>query len=731
MIKSFAKRTMVFLLLISWKISVADEGMWLISLVNQNISTMQTLGLKLSAEDIYSINHSSLKDAVVQFDDGSCTGELVSAQGLFFTNHHCGLEAVQAHSTPENNLLKNGYWAGNLTEELPAEGKTALILEGVEDVTGKILSAVTPGSSNKDYFEQLRLAMQNLETETSEKTGKHVLVKPFFSYNSFYMFTYERFLDVRLVGVPPTSIGNFGGDVDNWHWPRHTGDFCIFRIYTSPDGKPAEYSTRNIPYKPKNFLKIDAKGVREGDFAMIIGYPGTTYRYATSYEALNARDVVAPWKREVWGPFIEIIKNAQANDSKIKVDYTDKHDYLVNFYQKDTWQAESMFRFNVVERLAAREDSLKVWVNQNPSMRSRYLSSLPVIKGYFDQSVQNRWEALEGSLSALSFFPVDVYKNINVSSDFINAVFEQGKPYSPLKFWKKDRIRAESRLLKKRIPDIFDKYYYNTDMGLYTVAFGNLIQSLGECPNIGLLGAVKQVPEINQVYPYYIQRFYEHSYFTSPQNLELLLKHPVSDSLLNDPIFILYHNYNAIWDSIYPQMYNAKLDYQKAMQMYTKGLMEMNPGKHFYPDANSTMRLTYGKVIGYKPADGVYYKPFTYLDGVMEKENPNSDIFSVDPKLRELWRSKDFGQYGVDGEMPVCFLTDNDITGGNSGSPVMNSDGKLIGIAFDGNAEAMACDFMFEPQMQRTIVVDIRYVLFVIDKFAGAKNIINEMSISK
>lgn len=730
MVRFFVKKALVILLVLSFKLSVADEGMWLINLIHQNVATMQTMGLKLTAEDIYSINNSSLKDAIVQFDDGGCTGELVSAKGMFLTNHHCGVDAVQSQSSTENNLLKNGYWAKSLAEELPIKGKTALILVGIEDVTNKVLSVVDPSLPNKDYFEQLKSVMQKIEEETAVKTGNHVLVKPFYNNNAFYMFVYERYLDVRLVGVPPSSIGNFGGDVDNWHWPRHTGDFCIFRIYTSPDGKPAEYSTKNVPYNSKNYLKVDLNGVNEGDFAMIIGYPGTTHRYATSFEAQNARDVIAPWKRDVWGRMINVVKESQARDPKVKVDYTDKHDYLVNFYQKDTWQAESMFRFKVVERLGERENAFKEWVNQNPSMRSRYLTSLPVIKGYFEQSKQNKWEALEGSLSALSFYPVDVYKNVNASGNFVQAIFEQGKPYSPLKFWKKDNIRAEGKLLKKNLNSIFEKYYYEPDLGLYITAFGDLINNVGTCSNLGLMNAIKKLPDINRLYPYYVQGFYERSYFTSPKNLERLIKNPVSDSLLNDPIFILYHNYNALWDSIYPQIYSAKLDYEKAMQIYTKGVMEMNSGKLHYPDANSTMRLTYGKVIGYKPVDGMTYKPFTYLDGVMEKENPNHDVFEVHSKLKELWRNKDYGRYSADGKMPVCFLTDNDITGGNSGSPVLNGSGKLIGIAFDGNSEAMACDFMYEPDMQRTIIVDIRYVLFVIDKFAGAQNIINEMSIN-
>lgn len=718
----------IFLFLLAGN-SVADEGMWMINLVSKNINAMQTLGLKLTAEDIYSINHSSLKDAIVQFDDGSCTAELVSAKGMFFTNHHCGVDAVQSLSTVSNNLLENGYWAGSLSEELPVEGKTALILVGVEDITSQVFDSVASGFDNEAYFNRINEVMDKIQEENNVKTGLYTVVRPFFNYNQFFKFTYERYLDVRLVGVPPTSIGNFGGDVDNWHWPRHTGDFCIFRIYTGPDGKPAPYSTRNIPYKSKKFLKISLNGVNEDDFAMIIGYPGRTFRYATSYEAQYNRDVVADYKRDVWGRFINIIKEARDNGPKAKVDYTEKHDYLVNFYQKDVWQAESMSRFNVVERLKEREDSLRSWVNQNPSQRSRYISAIPVVKGYFDVATANKWEAVENSMSAMSFFPVDVYKHLDAATDLLSAIYMQGKPYGKFEFWKTDHIRKAARELKPHIPDVFKNYHYDTDMKLYITAFGNFLENTGSLSNMGLLNAIKKVDKINELYPYYIEGFYKRSYFTSSENLSKLVKYPYMDSLLKDPLFILYHNYRGVWDSIYPIMAKSQADFNRAMQLYTKGIMEMNSGKLLYPDANSTMRLTYGKVIGYKPADGLYYKPFTTLDGVMDKENPNEDVFIVPQKLKELWRNKDYGRYGKDGVMPVCFLTDNDITGGNSGSPVLNAEGELIGLAFDGNSEAMACDFMYEPKMQRTIVADIRYVLFVVDKFANAQHIMNELEI--
>lgn len=708
----------------------ADEGMWLIHQIHQNMADMQAKGLKLSADDIYSASQASLKDAVVLLDDGSCTGGLVSAQGLFFTNHHCGIDAVQSQSTGTNNLLRDGFWAPSKRDELPIPNKTALILVGIEDVTAKILSAVPSTLPNKDYFDGIRKAMEQLEERMAEETGLHIVIRPFFSYNAFYMMKYERYLDVRLVGVPPSSVGNFGGDIDNWRWPRHTGDFCMFRIYTAPDGKPAKHSTDNVPYKPKNYFKISLKGVEENDFTMILGYPGTTHRYATSFEAMHYRDVLAAWRKEAWGAMINVVKQAQAVNPDIKVSYTDKHDYLVNFYQKDTWQASSMYRYNVVERLAAREDSLRAWAAQNPSQRIRYTTTLPVIKGFYDAYRQYHWEEMQGALSLVSFYPVDVYKNLNACDKLIGSILEHGAPQSRLKFWKQDPIRFQAKAIENVLPDIFKNYHPAVDMNLYMVGFGGLLKYMGTCNNAPMLGSLRREPNIQHTFPYYIAGFYERSFFTSEKNLRRLLKNPCRDTLLSDPLFMLYLNYNVVWDSIYAQYNRAEADYKKASQIYTRGLLEMQSNKLHYPDANSTLRLNYGQVMGYHPSDGQYYKPFTTLDGVMKKANPQQEVFHISPKLFELWLGRDYGRYTRrDGAMPVCFLTNNDITGGNSGSPVLNANGHLVGIAFDGNSEAMACDFMYEPDKQRTISVDIRYVLFVIDKLANAQNLIAEMEI--
>ncbi len=707
----------VVLMLCFWSISKADEGMWLINLITKNMAQMEARGIKLTAEDIYSINHSSIKDAVVQLDDGGCTAELISGKGLLLTNHHCGVEAIQMHSSPERNLLKDGFFAKSLQEELAIPGKTAMLLVNIEDVTSKILNEVSEKLESPGYFNRLYTKMDSLAMVSTQNGKYYAVVKPMYNHNYFYLFLYERFLDVRLVAAPPSAIGNFGGDVDNWHWPRHTGDFSMFRIYTGPDGKPAPYSKKNVPYVPKRFLNISMKGVKEGDFAMIIGYPGTTYRYSSPYEAKQARDVLAPWKDAVWGQFIQTIKEAQAKDIKIKVDYTDKHDMLVNFWQKDTWQAESMYRFGVVERLQTREDSLKSWVSRMPSARTKYLSSVPMLNDYFTTYRQNKWEELSGSLSAMLDYPVDISKNINSCEELFAAMLA-----------KKD-VKKIAKKIKKQVPKIFENYHADPDVWLYSTALKSLIDNTSDCPNVPMIQAIKNQPGFSQMVPLYAQSFYQRSYFSSPERLKTFLKTPVVDTIVKDPVFMLYQSCQLLYDSLSKVIRPLRSNYERAMQVYTKGILEMESNRLHYPDANSTMRLTYGKVTGYKPIDGIAMKPFTTLDGIMEKENPNIDVFNVPAKLKQLWQAKDFGRYGVNGTVPVCFLTDNDITGGNSGSPTLDANGNLIGIAFDGNFEAMSCDYAFEPEIQRTIIVDIRYVLFVVDKYAGAKNLIDEMRI--
>jgi hypothetical protein len=699
---------------------LADEGMWLISLIHKNIAQMQKMGLTLTADDIYSINQSSLKDAVVQLDDGGCSAELISPLGLVLTNHHCAIGDIQYHSTSERNLIKDGFWAADFKEELHVPGKTALILKRVEDVTQRVLSSVD--WNNADFFENTAIVMDEIARDIEKRErGTHALVVPMYNHNQFFLFVYNRFTDVRLVGAPPSSIGNFGGDVDNWRWPRHTGDFSLYRIYTAPDGSPANYNKRNKPYKPKFHFSVSLEGVNEGDFAMVLGYPGTTYRHSSSFHASHERDIVAPWVDNVWGEFIGSIKNAMQDDPELKVQYTDTHDMLVNFWQKDTYQAQSMNRFNVVNRMTSRENELKEWVNESPDVRMQHIDALENMKSYYDLIGKNKFDELFRSLSALVSWPVGVGDKVYELYPLFELMYAE-KP-------SKRKIKGESRKLQKRLSEIFKNYNSVIDQQLYSSALVSLVKNLPSEVNDPILLELSNQEYVEFFIPLIIEQFYANSFLTSQKRFESFLKNPSIDSLSNDPLFMLHISYESliaeVQDTINPQ--RVKLRF--ASRDFAKGLIEMNENSLHYPDANSTMRLSYGRVSGYYPRDGVYHKFSTYLDGKIEKENPSVDIFMIPPKIKSLWKSKDYGRYADERGLPICFLTDNDITNGNSGSPVLNAKGHLIGVAFDGNYEAMACDFMYEYNMQRTIVTDIRYVLFVIDKFAGAKRLINEMTI--
>jgi hypothetical protein len=700
----------------------ADEGMWLISLISKNMEQMQHLGLKLNAEDIYSINNGSLKDAVVLLDDGGCTAEIISPNGLVLTNHHCAVGDIQFHSKPENNLLRDGFWAANYDEELHIPGKTALILKRVEDVTQRVIEMISSEGVEVDFLEQVDIAIQKIteEVEHSEK-GMHANVIQMFNHNQFYLFVYHRFTDIRLVGAPPSSIGNFGGDVDNWRWPRHTGDFALFRIYTSPDGEPAEYSKRNKPYKPKHHFPISLQGLNDGDFTMVIGYPGTTHRHASSFHAAHERDIVAPWVDSVWGGFIEVIKNAMQEDEGQRVHYTDTHDMLVNFWQKDTYQAKSMFRFNVVERLKQREDSLLTWGLIDSINRMANAEALKSLDEYFSHIQYNRYEELLRSINALLYWPSQVGNIINESSDLILTLLEEKVS--------KRQVRREAKKLAKRKTSLFENFYPQVDQRIYSIAFASFIQNLSDEEFDPLFTEIRQHEYAELLIPILIENFYNNSYFTSPEKFDVFLKKSNLDSLINDPLFMMHIRLEFFLDWVHDSLTHHKNIYQLALRDISRGLLDMNQSKLHYPDANSTMRLSYGKVLGYSPYDGIHYRPFTYLDGVMEKDDSSVEVFEVPIKLKELWEKKDFGPYTDEKGMPVCFLTDNDITNGNSGSPVLNANGHLVGVAFDGNYEAMACDFIYEPSMQRTIITDIRYVLFIIDKFAGAQHLIEELTI--
>lgn len=720
---SFTIATMcaVCLMLLAPKVCKADEGMWLISLVKQNVDQMQRMGLQLSAKDIYSINSSSLKDGVVMLDDCGCSAEIISPYGLVLTNHHCAVSDIQFHSTASNNLLHDGFWATSHSHELPIPGKTALILQRVEDVTQRILTEVDYNAP--DYFLRIQELGERVSAEVEKREkGTHAMVVPMYNSNRFYLFVYHRFTDVRLVGAPPSSIGNFGGDVDNWRWPRHTGDFALYRIYTSPNGKPAEYSKRNVPYKPRHHFPISLNGVGGGDFTMVVGYPGTTYRYSTSYHALNERDQVAPWVDEVWGSFIASIKEAMQADPEAKVLLTDKHDMLVNFWQKDTYQAQSMHRFDVVSRLKAREDSLLAW-GKNTQNETDYARVLNDIENYYSMLRHKSYEPIFRSLGSLVHWPVEVGSVIYELYDLIMELVAD-KP-------SKRKIRREVKRVRSELPELFKSFNAEVDKKLYSSALISLLRHLPESYDNPILNELMKNDYPEMLMPIVVDYFYEQSYFFSPESLSKFLDNPVADSLYSDPLFMLHISYESQLAEIYDELEPSSESLQRAMRDYTKGLLSVNPEKLHYPDANSTMRFSYGKVVGYTPRDGIRFTTHTYLKGKFEKENPQVEVFRISPEEKRLWEAANFGAYADSVGVPICFITDNDITNGNSGSPVLNAQGHLVGVAFDGNYEAMACDFMYEPHMQRTIVTDIRYVLFVIDKFANAQWLIDEMTIVK
>lgn len=699
----------------------ADEGMWLLSLLNKNIQEMQKLGLNLTAEDIYSINRNCLKDAVVQLDDGGCSAELISSKGLTLTNHHCAVSDIQLHSSVDQNLLRDGFWANNYEEELPVPGKTASILNRVEDVT-QIIVQLIGDVAYEDFFIKEQEVISNYASNLkSSNKQEHFVVVPMFNHNQYMLFVYTRFTDVRLVGAPPSSIGNFGGDIDNWHWPRHTGDFALFRIYASPNGTPADFSKKNKPYKPKHHFSISMSGVKEGDFTMVLGYPGSTHRLSTSFHAQHERDVVAPWVDDLWGKFIYEIKEGMQNDAKAKVDYTDTHDMLVNFWQKDTYQAESMKRFDVVKRMKEREVRLVQWIHENPKERNEYLQALTDIEEYYRFVRDNQFEEQYRAINAIISWPVELSNNIYELHELFTLMLSDKVS--------KRKVKKEAKRITNRLPEIFQNFHPDIDSRLYSDALLNLAKFMPDTIAEPILKEIKdqEYPEFS--IPYIVDYFYDQSIFTSQERMKQFLSKPNLDSLVYDPLFMMQFSLEiystTLGDTMAPHRHKLSMAYKTI----NKGYLEMDSDKTFYPDANSTMRLSYGKVIGYNPLDGVVMHPNTYLRGVMEKGNSNVDVFKVSSKLKELYANKDYANYADSIGVPICFLTDNDITNGNSGSPVLNANGNLVGVAFDGNQEAMACDFMFEPHMQRTISVDIRYVLFVIDKYANAKRLIDEMTL--
>jgi hypothetical protein len=696
----------------------ADEGMWLLPLLEEmNISVMQEMGLKLDADQIYNVNTSSLKDAIGALDYGSCTAELISPDGLLLTNHHCGFDEIQYHSTVEHDYLTNGFWAMTREEELSNPGKTISFLIKMEDISEAINTCLNDQMSEAERQQIISEIGDSIKGKAIEGTHYEASVEQFFGGNNFYLIITETYLDVRLVGAPPESIGKFGHDTDNWVWPRHTGDFSLFRIYTGPDGKPAEYAPENIPLKPRNFLKISLKGLEKDDFAMVIGYPGTTNRYMTSWEIEQVREIDNPNRIRIRGLRQDLMMEDMLSSNEIRIKYASKYSTSSNYWKYSIGQNEGIQNLDLINRQRNLENQFLEWVNADPEREKRYGQSFDLIKNAvsnsrdFHHATQYIIEAL---ISGIEF--------INFSASFFQlfmTILEY--PDDP------QAIDEVIESMRRDINDYFKDYNAETDKKITLAMLKLMSEDVDQKfhPDFFATISIKYKGNFEK----FVDKLFKKSIFVDKDKLNTFLQSPDFRTLQKDPAFgvalSVYRKYFEI-DDQYKQ-YQETLD--KGHRLFVAGLMEMQKDRKLYPDANSTMRLSYGCVGDYQARDAVHFDYLTTLKGVMEKEDPDNPEFIVDEHLKKLFELKEYGRYGIGEVMPVCFTTNNDITGGNSGSPVMNANGELIGVAFDGNWEAMSSDLAFEPELQKCINVDIRYVLFIIDKFAGATHLIEEMNI--
>ena len=691
--------------------AVADEGMWMLPyLQKMNIKNMKARGCKLSAEEIYSIDRSSLKDAIVIFGNG-CTGEIVSPEGLLFTNHHCGYGSIQQLSSVEHDYLKNGFWAMSNAEELPVPGLEVRFIRKISDVTPEIVGNVPSIAGQEEYR---KITSGNIEALTeklrSENPGMEVSVESFFGGNQYFAFVKEVYTDVRLVGAPPSSIGNFGGDTDNWMWPRHTGDFSVFRVYAGPDNRPAAYAAENRPDRAEKFLKVALDGVEEEDFAMVMGFPGSTERYMTSYEIDNMLGVENPQRIFIRGERQRILWDDMMADPEVRIQYAAKYRTSSNYWKNSIGMSRGIEKLDVKARKEAQEASFQAWAEKNTLPEEGYIDALPKIK-----LAVERMSAPDAGRQYLSEAFLRGIELLTPARSFVDA--ETMEPKSEI------RKVAEA---KEAMSEWYKDFSPSTDRKVAKRMMAIARENMKELPSFyGEIVDKRFGGDIDA----YVDYLYDNSVFASEEKVMALLEDYAPEKVASDPAVELAGSVMEKYKELTEARKDAAQLYAEGHRKYIAGLMLQNPSKAWASDANFTIRLTYGRVLPYEPADGIEYNYYTTLKGVMEKENPeNPEEFTVPGKLKELYAAGDFGRYAnAKGEMPVAFLADLDITGGNSGSPVLDARGALIGLAFDGNWEAMSGDVAFEPELQRMIAVDVRYVLFIIDKFAGAGWLLDEM----
>jgi len=716
---------MIFLLLPGGKTVAGnppDEGMWLPILIERlNYVDMQKMGLHLTSEELYSVNNSSLKDAIVGLSSGNpsnggffCTAEVVSDKGLIFTNHHCGYSAVQNHSTPEHDYLTDGFWARSLEEELPNEHMCASFLVRIENVTDSIIPFLPDSLSESDRSKKVREISGRIADSASEDGIYNCRVSSFYSGNEYYLFVWKTYTDVRLVGAPPSSIGKFGGDTDNWMWPRHTGDFTIFRIYADSTNSPAEYKETNVPLKPACHLPISLAPKEKNEFAMIWGYPGGTSRYLTSYGIEYNLEDFYPVIIDVFGKQMEVMKARMDVDKKTRIAYSENYAGLSNTWKNFIGQTRMLRKNHVIRKKQELEADFTRWVDDNPLRKEKYGDVLPELKEGYQKL---------GTFSVPYFYSRFAGSGLDIVG-FANS-------FSGLKdqLEKKNKAAIEETVSSLR-PVVTD-HFQEWDCQIEKNTFGEMLKLYAKKIKKEDLPSIFSTIEKNyhNDFAAFAEKVYTTSVFATAASANQFLDKPSLKVFKKDLGWLTAQSMQEASGKLAGNFGNARTGLSRGNRLWIDGLRDMFPDKMFYPDANSTMRFTYGKVLDYFPADAVHYDYITTLEGVMEKEDPTNEEFIVDQKLKDLYQAKDYGPYGENGELVVCFLTTNDITGGNSGSPVINGYGQLIGLAFDGNWEAMSGDILFEDNLQRCINVDIRYVLFIIDKFANATNIIDELTI--
>jgi hypothetical protein len=693
-------------------VAKAGEGMWIPMLLQYNEKEMQEMGMKITAEDIYSINHSSLKDAIVLFG-GGCTGEIVSDYGLLLTNHHCGYDYIQKHSSVEHDYLTNGFWAMNRGEELPCPGLSVTFLREMRDVTEKILFNVTDDMSEKERQAKVDENIKKYIELTQKETPYKVSIKPFFLGNQYYMLFNEVYTDVRLVGCPPSNIGKFGGDTDNWVWPRHTGDFSIFRVYADKDGHPAEYSKDNVPYKPAKHLDISLKGADEGDFAFVFGYPARTNEYLPAVAVDQEANLIDPITVDLRGKVLDIYNKYQEQDPKVRIQYASKHAGLGNGWKKWMGVTEGINHFHGVEKKQDFEKSFQEWAL---GARNRYM--------YIDllNQFEKDYKALEPYELAYTYVA-----EAGMRIELIRFAGRFAKLSEVTKDTPQEEIDKMLASLKTATAAFFKDYYEPIDREVAVMLLKEYLKAQPADFRPAFLNDIKDVNE-------YVDKLFAKTMFTDEAKVNDLLdnfKPNKAKKLANDPAMKAYESLILFYrDQVYNNISDITANIDRLRRVYMKGQMEMQTEKRLFPDANSTLRVTYGKIEGFKPQDGKTYRHFTTLEGIMQKENPDIYDYVVEPRLKELYNKKDYGRYAdKDGSMHVAFTASVHTTGGNSGSPILNAEGQLLGLNFDRCWEGTMSDLIYDPDICRNISVDIRYVLFIIDKFAGAGHLIDEMTI--